>query len=307
MGHSRETCGKLVLDCGGGLGNQMFEYAAALSFAKRWNRQLEVVQPIKKHAQWNNFSRPFQLEEFDISAKVREATLLDRLFFSRNARLDTVRNLFNTMLGVETITERQIYRFENLQPRKAKSNVYVVGNWQDIGYFAQDDVRLRKEFTFKMPPMRQNAEYARHIQSLPCPVSVHLRLGDYAQIFSATGVSMVLSKGYYEAALAFVNRQFPKATLIVFSDDIPQAKELLRDRARCLFIEGNTPDTAHEDMRLMAMCHHHVMANSSFSWWGAWLNPRLDKQVFVPRYWGNTADSDYPGLRLPGWIALDHI
>jgi hypothetical protein len=301
-------CGRLVLDCGGGLGNQMFEYAAALAFAQRWNRRLEVVRPITKYAQWNGFARPFQLAEFRITVPVREAGRLDRLFFSRNPRLREAQGVARALMGAETLQESLPYRYQpHVRPRKARSDVYMVGNWQAAGYVEEVADRLRGEFVLRRAAEGANREYAARIAAMRCPVSVHLRMGDYAQIKTASGASIVLPITYYNAALAVLGERFPEAELVVFSDEPQQARELLAGRRGCVFVEGNGAETAYEDLRLMSMCRHHVIANSSFSWWGAWLNPAPEKLVVTPRYWGNTQESDHADLRMAGWLALDNL
>ena len=304
--------GRLILNCGGGLGNQLFEYAAGLYFAAQLNRQLEVVQPLPQHAQWNGYSRPFQLSQFAIRSKIRGTEFLDRLFFSSNPRLRPLRFLLGQPLQAELIEEPAIYRFHtNLSDKANKKNIYMSGSWQAANYALVVEPALREEYQFKSPPQGRNQTYLNQIDQLKCPISIHLRIGDYALIHHSVGsgtapVSMILRESYYAKAINLVTEFFPEHTLVVFSDDQQAARDILPKNKEYLFIEGNDAMSAHEDLRLMSHCRHHIIANSSFSWWGAWLNPDRNKKVFAPQYWANTRNSYFPDLYPAGWTIIDN-
>jgi hypothetical protein len=304
--------GRLILNCGGGLGNQMFEYAAGLYFAAQLNRQLEVVQPLPQHAQWNGYSRPFQLSQFAIRSKIRGTEFLDRLFFSSNPRLRPFQLLLGQSLQAVLIEEPAVYRFHvDLSDKANQRDIYMNGSWQAADYVVAMESTLREEYQFKSPPQGKSQIYLNQIQQMKCPISIHLRIGDYALINHSTGsgtarVSMILKDSYYTKAINLVTDLFPEHTLVVFSDDQQAAKEILPKNKEYLFIEGNDAMSAHEDLRLMSCCRHHIIANSSFSWWGAWLNPDRNKKVFVPQYWANTRNSYFPDLYPAGWTIVDN-
>lgn len=308
-----DCLGKLILYCGGGLGNQLFEYAAGLYFQKKFGRTLEVVKPIDRHANWNGYPRPFQLSEFRVAAKIRSAGLVDRIFFSSNPRVKELQGLIGSVLGVHRLEEPAAHRFHSeLEDGPRNRTTFLVGNWQAARYVEAVETELRVELAFAAPPQARNEEYAAKIRSLYCPVSIHLRLGDYALIRHSTGggrepVSMVLSAAYYERAIEALTAQFQQYTLVVFSDEQAHARQLLEGRRECLFVEGNDAATGFEDLRLMSLCKHHIIANSSFSWWGAWLNPDPAKRIFAPKYWGNTLNSCFPDLYPAGWTIIDNL
>jgi hypothetical protein len=120
-------------------------------------------------------------------------------------------------------------------------------------------------------------------------------------------VGMVLKENYYTKAINLVTELFPEHTLIVFSDDQQVARDMLPKKRDYLFIEGNDAMNAYNDLHLMSQCRHHIIANSSFSWWGAWLNPNPDKKVFAPQYWANTGHSYFPDLYPDGWTIIDNV
>ena len=133
------------------------------------------------------------------------------------------------------------------------------------------------------------------------PVSLHVRRGD-CTVASTNRVDLPLE--YYLNAISSITQRLDDPTFFVFSDDIPFAKEYLPQNVAMVFIDHNDDFSAHEDLRLMSACHHHVIANSTFSWWGAWLNPR-DKMVIAPKQWYNTEDSYYPDLLPQTWLLAD--
>lgn len=304
--------GRLFLNCGGGLGNQMFVYAAGLYFAAQLNRKLELVQPLPQHAQWNGYSRPFQLSQFAIRSKIRETEFLDRLFFSTNLRSRPFQLFLSQLFQAELIEEPAIYRFHaDLTSKVNKKNIYMNGSWQAADYVAAVESTLREEYQFKSPPQGRNQVYQDQIDRMRCPISIHLRIGDYALINHSVGsgttrVSMILGENYYIKAINLVAALFPEHTLIVFSDDQQAARNILPKNKEYLFIEGNDATSAHEDLRLMSRCRHHIIANSSFSWWGAWLSQYPEKKVFAPQYWANTRHSYFPDLYPVGWTIIDN-
>lgn len=305
--------GCLIVNCDGGLGNQMFEYAAGVYFAREFGRSLEVMKPILKQQQWNGYRRPFQLSEFRIAAPVREAGVLDRVMVSRSDRTKRLRRVVGRIVRAEVLAEPQAYTWQSNQiSRPSRPRAYLLGYWQAAAYADAVSSSLRREFTLRSEMRKRNCEYAELIGAMKCPVSLHVRLGDYTKIRHETGcgttVSQVLSRRYYERTLEVLKKSVSSSyTLVVFSDDPDQARLLLKDVPRTLFIEGNGAEAAHEEMMLMSLCRHHVVANSSFSWWGAWLNASKEKRVFAPRFWGNTADSFFPDLYPAGWETVNNL
>ncbi|SEB39293.1 alpha-1,2-fucosyltransferase [Terriglobus roseus] len=305
--------GRLIVNCDGGLGNQMFEYAAGLYFAREFSRTLEVLKPIAAHQQWNGYRRPFQLSEFCITAPVREAGILDRLLVSRSAKTRRLRGMLRSLLGAEALEEPQAYTWQPARiGTSLQRSAYLVGYWQAAAYVEAVAPQVREQFALKQPLKEHNLRFADKIRRLLCPVSVHVRMGDYTLIRHATGnektVSQVLSWEYYKRAIVALEAACDSSfTLVVFSDDPPKARELLGGIANCIFVEGNGPDTAQEEMMLMSLYRHHIIANSSFSWWGAWLNEKSDKRVFAPRFWGNTPDSYFPDLYPAGWETVQNL
>jgi hypothetical protein len=160
--------------------------------------------------------------------------------------------------------------------------IYLVGYWQSYLMVQDVEAELRGEFSLVEPPSKRTLEIAAAIRAASNPVSVHVRRGDYREEF---GENAVLPIAYYDRAARFMMNRLGDAACFVFSDDVAFAKEWTRGKARVVVVDHNDADSAHEDLWLMSLCRHHIIANSSFSWWGAWLNPSKSKLVVAPSNW----------------------
>jgi hypothetical protein len=158
---------------------------------------------------------------------------------------------------------------------------------------------LRAELTFKDPAQGKNLEILEQIRLSKNSVSVHVRGGD--SLVPASG-RVSLPMGYYLDAICTLKERLVDPTFFIFSDDMPFVKQNLAHDISAVFVEHNDDFTAEEDMRLMSSCRHHIIANSTFSWWGAWLNPQSDKIVIAPKQWDLAPDSYYPDLFPKDWI-----
>ena len=163
---------------------------------------------------------------------------------------------------------------------------------------------LRSELAFKEPAQGKNLEVLKQIKQSRNPVALHVRRGD-CTVSATNRVDLPLE--YYLNAVSTFKQRLGDPTFFVFSDDIAFVKEYLPRNVPMVFVDHNDDFSAHEDLRLMSSCHHQIIANSTFSWWGAWLNPRTDKMVIAPKQWYNTEDSYYPDLFPQTWELADVV
>lgn len=147
----------------------------------------------------------------------------------------------------------------------------------------------------------RNLEMLQQINKTPGAVSLHIRRGDYLTINGAP----VLPLSYYQEAIQKIRERIDRP--VFFSDDIRWAESTFRDGGNFVFVDINGADAGQEDLRLMAACKHHIIANSSFSWWGAWLDPSEEKTVIAPKYWMMIKETFYPELFPESWIQLDNL
>jgi hypothetical protein len=306
---------RLIVRCNGGLGNQIFQYAAGLYFAQRASMSLEILRPHSPPdvSVPKEFIRPFQLDDFRFEVQSRPSNWVDRFYTSPKPVLRSMRNTFRGFAGAQLIEEPSPNRFMPtlLDEVGARTN-YLTGFWQAAGYAEANAELLRNSLQLRNEPRQQNLDYADAIRALKCPVSVHIRVGDYAltratDANSDSQVTWVLRKSYYLDAIKRLRTMYPEAELVVFSDDPAAAHAMMDGEPVSLWVKGNTPNSAFEELWLMSCCRHHVIANSSFSWWGAWMNPDSEKMILVPKYWFNTQSSYYPELFPADWNIIDNL
>jgi hypothetical protein len=184
-----------------------------------------------------------------------------------------------------------------------RDNTLFVGYWQSEKYFADITEELREELTPTTPVEGQNAVYAATIRDCNA-VSLHVRRGDYASNQQTNTVHGLAPLAYYSGAVRLIRERFGDTRFFVFSDDLTWCRESLPLDSTTVYVQGNDGDRAFEDLRLMSLCRHHVIANSSFSWWGAWLNPNPNKVVIAPKHWFADPTIDTTDMLPAGWIHL---
>ena len=162
------------------------------------------------------------------------------------------------------------------------TNTYLHGYWQSEKYFAEIAEQLRSDLRFTTPLDDANAKMAAQIASADTPVALHVRRGDYV----ASGSYAACSPAYYRAAADLLAETLGSdLTCFVISNDPGWARENLNLGQETVFVDLNDEKTGHFDLHLMSLCAHNVIANSTFSWWGAWLNDNPDKQIIAPKQW----------------------
>jgi hypothetical protein len=286
-----------------GLGNQLFQYAAGLYYATRYKAALRVLtNPVAEFSFGS--PRPFQLDEFRVSAPVREATWFERILTTNNPKHKRVAEALGVLMNARRFKEpRQAHFHPDLPYRRLPATVYLRDYWQAAGYAEAVEERLREDLELRSQPQTKDHEVLNAIASSRCAISVHVRCSDYLKAKDP----MVLPYSYYQQAWNAMLEQFKDADFFIFSDDIEFARANLPQTGKRTFVSHNNELTAYQDLRIMASCQHHIIANSSFSWWGAWLNPNASKVVIAPKYWSGTADSYFPELFPPAWRLLDNL
>lgn len=275
----------------GGLGNQMFQYAAAYALAQRLGTSVAIDPTAFDHDR----QRDYLLSAFNIDADFADI----RLPPGRTARI--LRRLRGPRREYRNFDATFDPGFFSL-PDGAALNGY----FQSWRYFAPAEAAIRQHFTLQSPLSPKAAALAAEIAATPLPVSLHVRRGDYLSPESAS-VHNSIGLPYYERAIAVLRGLLAaEPHFFLFSDDPAWVRENLSGLGVHTVVEGQHA-APWEDLALMALCRHHIIANSSFSWWGAWLNPRPDKWVVAPRQWFTEAvlrEKNVADLLPPEWIAV---
>lgn len=179
---------------------------------------------------------------------------------------------------------------------------YLMGYWQSEMYFKDYAETLRSDFNFTIHLDETNRNIAQRIQHSNA-VSLHVRRGDYITHTPNAKILSTCSLDYYNQAIDYISKRVDSPHFFLFSDDMEWVKASLDIPFEKTYIEHNRGADSYRDMQLMHMCRHHVIANSSFSWWGAWLNPYPDKLVVAPKTWFSDGKVD-DDLIPREWIRL---
>ena len=292
---------KIIIKFNGGLGNQMFQFA----FARALESKTEIPTLMDMSFFDKKYARQYELDIFytkvcavkDFWTKFRL-----QLIWKMRKRLHGKK-----FLGMNFYCEPHFQYDKNLF--KLDSSTYIEGFFQSEKYFKDIGNELREDFQFKNPPDKKNQELIEKINATNS-ISLHIRRGDYVQKKRYQNLYATCSLEYYKMGVEYIVSNPPSPslppTLFIFSDDIEWVKENLKLPYECVFVSHNTGAKSFEDMRLMSLCKHNVIANSSFSWWGAWLNNNKEKIVIAPEKWFNDEKIVQTDVIPDSWVRLDN-
>ncbi|MEI7620361.1 MAG: alpha-1,2-fucosyltransferase [Candidatus Falkowbacteria bacterium] len=264
----------------GGLGNQMFQYAVGRAVAERNKTNLKIDLSGYEH-QIGITPRQYELFLFNIQedfSTLEENKKIKGL--ELNGFLKRLLNKLHVRLGSSNYI---IEKHHNFDPTilKLEDGVYLEGYWQTEKYFSDIADIIRLEFTLKDKYNNLNPEILNKIDSYNS-VSMHIRRGDYVSNQETSEYHGICSLEYYRKAISLIAEKSPNPVVFIFSDDLKWCEENLKIDWPIVFVEGNK---GYEDLIMMSRCKHNIIANSSFSWWGAWLNNNPSKMVIAPAEW----------------------
>lgn len=317
----------------GGLGNQLFQYAMARRLALRGDGILHAdlyqlgmqLQP----------PRQFRLDLFHARVLALPWYCVwrysKREFLDRLVRRYLPENLGRRLLSLAArrgFKSPCAYRFDACIPGRPKpmlqigkvvserqfhfdpevlnlsGDLLLMGYWQTEKYFADIAPQLHTELQVKTPQAGQNLAVGNHMRAQQS-VSLHVRRGDKAVAKDFNGST----PEYHQRAMAWFRDRLSSPMFFVFTDDWDWVKQHLPEAPDVVHVNHNGQDQDHEDLRLMSQCRHHIIALSSFSWWGAWLNPSPDKLVVCPPHqrWFNFLNCDTVDIFPDSWVQIDDL
>ena len=276
----------VILNIFGGLGNQMFQYAAGRALAIRRETGLYLdVASFQRYSIHQGFelNRLFAL---NVQAAT-EDTFKNVLGWQRSPfiRRMLYRDFMRFVRKRNYISEPHFEYWEGI--KNAPDSCYLSGYWQSERYFTDVAEKIRKDFAFLIPLDGENLKLSQQIIGLNS-VSLHVRRGDYILDPKNAKIYHACTAEYYGKAIELLMNMVQNPRFFIFSDDIEWAKQNLDIGRSCTYVAHNRGTDSYIDMQLMSLCKHHIIANSSFSWWGAWLNPCSDKVVVAPSMWFNS-------------------
>lgn len=284
----------IIVKLQGGLGNQMFQYALGRTLSLRHKATLKFDCSYLKSA--NQSGRFLEIDGFQI--KLEEATK------NEIARYRGILAKISDKLKKENRKKYILEKSRFFDPSILERNDgYFDGHWNSERYFKEYENPIRRDFQLKNPLGPKALETQWEIAKSKKAVSVHIRRGDYVSIQKIAAVHGALPLFYYETACDKILEKFPDAHFFVSSDDIGWAKENFPKKYLAIFV--SSPEIAnYEELILMSLCKHNIIANSTFSWWGAWLNQNSEKIVIAPKQWLRDPKKDMRDIIPKSWILL---
>lgn len=263
----------IIVKIVGGLGNQMFQYAYAKALQ---DSEYEVKLDVTAFNKYR-LHGGFQLDHYKTDIQIANDDDIKKF------GINTIKSKLISKIGMlprsQILESSASFDKYFLQP---EDNIHIVGYFQSYKYFLSVDKLLRKQFNISTELSDYGKSVHKEIQESGQTCSIHVRRGDYLLKKNANHV--VLPIEYYKRSIEFYKKNFGNIKFFVFSDDIEWARNFFSSE-EYVIVGSGTNRNPHEDIELMKMCSHNIIANSTFSWWAAWLNPNEIKCVTVPSMW----------------------
>jgi hypothetical protein len=297
----------IIVRLSGGLGNQMFQYAAAKRLAAMHGAILKLDTTRLLKTAPVDTPREYALGCFNISAafaSVVEGVLCDKLGNRHSSPLFQILvgfGLHRTETGLRYVRQQGTAFDRSILD--LPDNVCLEGFWQSEKYFPGIRDILHKEFTLRNALEGEDLKLAERIQACNA-VSLHVRRGDYLSNPHAARHHGTCGGDYYGRAVRYIGEKVPSPHLFIFSDDPAWTRANLKYDLPTTFVSSIDQTDDGRDLTLMSMCRHHIIANSSFSWWGAWLGEYPGKTVIAPLRWFADPARDASDIIPEGWISF---
>jgi len=288
----------IIMRLKGGLGNQLFQYALG--------RHLSIIKKVPLQLDTSSY-RLDTLREYRLSPLDIHAHVTDRLsFFATDGKARYLNCIIQAVRGLISkpfqIVREPSFSFDSAV-FDCSDQAYLDGFWQSEKYFLPIAKTLREDLQLKTPINGALKEIADQIR-ITNAVSIHVRRGDYVSNPTTTAFHGVCGVEWYETAAQIMESKVSNATYFVFSDDYEWAKTNLTFDASMVFVPPSPDGKEAQDMHVMSLCQHNIIANSSFSWWAAWLNANPNKIVIAPEKWFASGSQKTDDLIPANWIRL---
>lgn len=286
----------VIIGLSGGLGNQLFQYSAGRSLSLSLDCDLSIDYS------WflAGYNRKYSLDTFNLPFGILgDSRILP-------VKLDVIRTrvakkFLNTRFGLPIYREPHFHFDQEF--KLIKSPVFLDGHFQSERYFREYQEIIRSDLCLIDPFPDRCFSVISDIKVFDA-IAVHVRRGDYLSSKKNFLIYNQISLKYYIEAVKVISDGLKNPKCFIFSDDISWAKEHLKFDVPMNFVDANPNDEAYWDLRLMSACNHFVIANSSFSWWGAWLGVYPYKKVVAPKHWFKSKIKDTVDLLPNNWIQL---
>lgn len=299
---------KVTVFLRGGLGNQMFQCAVGLNLAKKNNAQLLLDTTfLNDRFPRSQFTyRSYDLDIFRIEphfttlSKISSTIPIPGVWLGLDLALIKMRDI----LGIQRIIkEKKEYRFDP-QVFSAKGNIVLYGRWQSEKYFADITRDIRNTFCFKEKLSGDAAAFAKQIQNSNS-VSLYVRRGDYVKFEKMKKIMGDTDLSYYVRAVSYIAERVPAPHFFILSDDIAWCRENIKIPFPAMYLDEKIAGSKYAFyLELMSLCKHNIIANGTFSWWGAWLNENPGKIIIAPKKWHAGENFEMTDIIPQAWIRM---
>lgn len=286
----------IVVKIKSGLGNQMFQYALGRRLSLEWREDLKFDISWFRNINSNETQRKLEIDQFDV--KINQATDEEIIKSMRGIFIGSITKFIDRIIG--RLDRNHFYRFYKYLLKKKKF-VYLDGYFQNFNYFNSIRDVLLSDFTLKNGFSEEAKKIKGDIESADQSVAVHIRRGDF--VTTCKNWNGLCDINYYKSALAEVQKKYVKIKVYIYSDDIKWAQENIKFDSQMVFVSRPSLSSV-EELMLMSLCKHQIIANSTFSWWAAWLNQNSQKIVIAPVRWLLADDIDTTGLLPASWVKI---
>ena len=294
----------IVVTLGGGLGNQLFQYTMGRLLSLKQSQSLKLYT--------SNFQyedRSYKLSYFNVEENFATEEEVERLigvYYSNSLYAKTHRKFARLIPKY-----KKSYFIENEnwvhEPAvfKISCNVLLEGFWQHHSYYKNLSPRILDELTLKKQFLHHNNQVLKNIEEDYSSVSVHIRRGDYLSDINNFNFFGVMGMEYYKNAINYMLSKIRHPTFYIFSDDLNWVKSNLALNVEMVFVDIDNGTKDYLELNAMAKCRHNIIANSSFSWWGAFLNKNENKIVIGPKSWVVNEELNHKiHILFPNWVKM---
>jgi len=291
----------IIVKLQGGLGNQLFQWAFGLSRLSKLNTELKFDSRSYEKDELR------KLEISNIIQDIKIATLTEiqktRKENNKFRLLSRKFKSYSKPYYKRDIISEHTYLYDKSLDENSIENAYYEGYWQNEKYFKKHKTLILSKIDFSINQSKEYEQYKKEILDSENSVSIHVRRGDYLNDKRIFEIHGICSKEYYHKAIEIMTLKHPKTKLFIFSNDLDWVKNNFNSIKNRTIISKTK--TVFEDLELMSLCRNQIIANSSLSWWGAWLNKNKQKHVIAPKKWFNKTSINFSELVPKEWEVID--
>ena len=295
----------IISQINSGLGNQMFQYAAGKSLSVY--RKTDLILDISWYQNTSVMQTPrtYELDVFNLDEQLIKEDAAFNYYRQGNILLNKIINKIerNIPYYKRKLFEEQHFHFDT-NFFKGRKDCILSGYWQSEKYFENISELIKTKFTCTENDWGKEDINLLKLIDVNNSVSLHVRRGDMILNPEVSKIHRACDLNYYLNAISYMERKLMTPVFFIFSDDTEWAKQNIVTSNQTFFVDHNKNELAWLDMQLMSRCKHNIIANSSFSWWGAWLNRNINKTVIAPQKWFNHNNNNTKDLLPSSWIKL---